>query len=659
MFHCDLSLVRPRRDDPFARLGRDDPFARLGREQPFARLGRDDNPFARRWRGRLLRCLILAGLLLAAVPALGVPFGDDPEAAAALLEELGDDYRVLTLSDSYLLQPADQDAGFDAIEIKAGSVAVDGEIVTGDQLRDLVGDTAATILDISRLGTAEGSRTEELRQRIERLAEEQRLKAEELESLEAEHLEALEETLEEQHRDQRRRDQLRDERRGERQGRRRRGSVRTDTRVSFGSSLTVEDNETSRDVVVLGGSLDVEGKVRGDAVVVGGSAEIRGEVSGTVTAIGGSISLGPGARIEGDAISIGGAVHRDPTAEVYGEISEVSLGPGFELDDLWDGMWIPHWHFDWFDFGLGELFGRISRTVALAVLLLLVMLLLPRLTTAVCERVQRAPWTSVLVGLLAEILLLILVVPVVAIVVLILAVTVIGLPFALMLFLAAPLAVAVLFYLGLAGVAQACGHLLEDRFDRRGLSPYLLVILGVALIQGTSILGGVLGIVGGPLRFIAWMVLLLGFLIKYVAWTTGLGAILMHYLSPGLAIARPVPPGPAAPMPAGPLRPAGGGRMDGFVPPQPAPTGWEDTAVDKESEEIVDPDEEYVEAGPPLPPPPELTEPIVLTDEDYLEAGTGSGAAGEGESEESEDSADESEESESIEEEDSKASQDD
>ena len=583
-----------------------------------------------------LRRLALAVLLLAAVPAFGAPFGADPEAAQALLEELGDDYQVLTLSDRYVLQPVDPEAGFRSIEVLAGSIAVDGETVTGERLRDLVGAAAETIVSLSELGS-EPPPAEELREHIERLAEERRLKAEEieeLENLEAEHREALEETLEED------RDRRREERREERR-RHRRGSVRTDTRVSFGSSLTIEDNETSRDVVVLGGSLDVEGRVRGDAVVVGGSAEIRGEVEGSVTAVGGSISLGPGARIEGDAISIGGAVHRDPSAEIYGEITEVALAPGFDFDDMWDRLWIPRWHFDWFDFGLGDLFGRISMTVVLAVLLLLVALVLPRLTAAVCGRAQREPWKAALVGLLAEILMLVLIVPVVAIVIIILAITIIGLPFALMLALFAPLAVVALFYLGLAGVAQAGGHLLQERFGWRGLSPYLLVVLGVALIQGWSILGDFLGIFGGPLRFIAWTVLLFGFLVKYVAWTTGLGAILLHYLSPGSA-----PPIARSASPAGP--------SDYVPPPPPAPIGWEDTAVRTESKSVpetvepepdpppapvesepdpppvpVDPDGEYLEAGegavdakPPAPPPAPET---VYTDEDYREAGADSG----------------------------------
>ncbi len=560
------------------------------------------------FRWPLLRWLVPAlaalALALAAVPALGLPFDADPEAVAALLDELDERFEVLALSDSYVLQPIDDEAGFRSIEIKAGSVAVDGDTVTRGQLRDLVGDGAEAIFGLSELG-AVGRRSaggEEPRD-IERLAEERRLEAEELEELvrsrveeleglEEEHLEAIEETIEQRRRDERRR----------RRGRR---SVRTDTRVSFGSSLRIEDNETSQDVVVLGGSLDVEGKVRGDAVVVGGSAEIRGEVSGSVTTIGGSISLGPGARIDGDAISIGGAVHRDPTADIYGEITEVSLAPGLELDDLWDGVWIPDWHIDWFDFGFDELFVRVGKTVVLTVLMLLLVLLFPRLVDAVSDRVQREPWKAGIVGLGAQLLFLF-ALPVICIILLI---TIVGIPLALILGPLTTFVLVVLFLLGFAGVASAGGQLLAARFAWRGASPYILVMLGLALIQGWSILGEVLGFLGGPIRLLAWMLLLLGFLIKYIAWTIGLGAILLHYLSPLPAVPRhggsmpmvprwPSPPSspspsspPSPPPPPSPVIPRAP------APPPPPESADDDGTASAEPEPATDRDEPYLRAG--------------------------------------------------------------
>ncbi|MCP3957222.1 MAG: hypothetical protein GY719_05160 [bacterium] len=517
--------------------------------------------------------LALAAFALVALPALGAPFGADPEQAAALLERLGDRYEVLTLTDSYVLQPTDPDADFRAIEVKASSVAVDSEPVSRSELEELVGEDAELVFELAELGSAEWSATEELRLRIERMAEERRLevqeiealireRAEEIESLEAEHLEVIEEALE---------DQRRAERNRHREARR--GRVRRDTRVSFGSSLTIEDNETSQDVVVLGGSLDIEGDVSGDATVVGGSAEVKGEVSGTVTAVGGSIFLGPDARIFGDALSIGGAVHRDPTAEIYGEITEVSLGPGVELDDLWEGIWMPDWLFGWFDFGMGRLAFKVALTVFLTMQLLIILLLFPRLTAAVSQRAEHETWKAGLAGLGAQLLFLCTMIVICGILVL----TVVGIPLAVILLLLACLVLAIFFLLGYAGVAMAGGRLLQRRFGWQGVAPYLLVLLGVLLIQGWSILAVALGSFGGPVKIFAWLMVPLGFAIKYVAWTIGLGAILLHRFSS---------------RPAGPA----------IAPPPPAPDEWEALPAAEESpavepEASVDLDDEYLLAG--------------------------------------------------------------
>ncbi|MEM7351875.1 MAG: hypothetical protein AAF657_13840 [Acidobacteriota bacterium] len=562
--------------------------------------------------------LFAGGLLLltlwAAPAASGAPFGD-PEAASALLERLADRYRVIELSDGYLLQPADGGAevDFSTLEVKADRVVVDGDTVTLDQLEARLGDDARTLFELSALGSPDGQLAEELRQRIEREAEEQRQlvereaeeqrqRAEELEEMiraRAEELEALE-----QERRQVAEDAAEEASRDRRAGRR--GRVRTDTRVSFGSSLTIEENEISQDVVVLGGSLDVEGEVRGDAVIVAGSADVQGEVSGSVTAVGGSIFLGPDARISGDAISIGGAVHREGSAQIRGEITEVSLGPSFEIDDLWQDVWFTGWEFDWFDFGIGKLIIRSGRTVVLGVLLLLLVLLFPRFLVAVADRAESEPWKSGLVGLGTQLLFLF----ALPVVFFILFITIVGIPLALLLFPVSLVVLVVLLLPGFAGVSIAGGRAMQRRFDWHGSSPYLLLLAGLALIQGWSILGDALGFLGDvldfagtPIKLIAWLLLLVGFMIKYIAWTTGLGAVLLHYLSPRPAVAA----GGVPPVP----------------PPIPTPAGWEDTAFETESSgtvsaatlsELRDQADRYA---------PLSEEPEVDADEEYLRAADG------------------------------------
>ncbi len=527
--------------------------------------------------------LFLFGVSMVALPVLAAPLGANPEQAEAVLEQLRDRYEVLPLSDGYLLRPIAADIDFKAIEVKAGKIAVDGEPASRQQLEELVGDDASILFELSALGeneeadqdadggvdqdtdetsgqgASEGEddrpAAEDLRRSIERLAEERKLRSEDIEKLIRERVGALEDVEEGDL--EAIGEELEKEQRSE-QRRRRRGRIKTDTRVSFGSSLTIEENETSEDVVVLGGSLDVEGNIQGDAVIVAGSAEIQGEISGSVTAVGGSIFLGPEGRIYGDAISIGGAVQRDPSAEIYGEITEVSLGPGLELDDLWHGLWSPDWRLGWFDFGLGALITRVSKTVMLGVLLLLILLLFPRFIAGVAERVGEEPWKAGAFGLGVQLLFLF----AFPVVFFILMVTIVGIPLALLLAPLATLAMVVLFLLGFAGVACAGGHLLQERFRWQAASPYLLLIVGLALVQGWSILGEALGVLGGPIKVLGWLVLLLGFVIKYVAWTIGLGAVLLHRFSPRAAVGTL--PGPPSPLP-------------------PLPSNWGDTAFESES----------------------------------------------------------------------------
>ena len=564
--------------------------------------------------GSFFAALLLLGL--SGSPAAAQPAPGSPEAGSAevdsaevtneLLRQLEDRYVVLTLTDSTVIQPKSgvEDAGFTAIEIRVGEVVIDGEQVSQSELAERIGDDADLVFGLSQLED-EGSDSSELRRRIEELADTRKRRSEEIEelirsrveeikSLEQEQQEVLEEARLEEEVDPPRR--------------RRRGQIRTDTRVSFGSSLTIEENEISQDVVVLGGSLDVEGKVEGDAVIVGGSAEVQGEVSGSVTAVGGSIFLGPEAKIYGDAVSIGGAIHREGSAEIYGEITEVSLGPGIELDDLWQGIWVPEWHFGWFDFGVGGLIERLGKAVLLAIILLLLVLLWPRFLEGVADRIEMEPWKAGLVGLGAQLLFLF-ALPVVCF---ILVITIVGIPLALLLVPLATLSLMVLFYLGYAGFAIAGGRLLQRRFSWREASPYALVLMGLILIQGWSILGEGLGFlgdildfVGAPIRLVGWVMLLFGFVVKYIAWTTGLGGVLLQVISPRKALTGTY----TAPLP----------------PLPPPPAQWEDTAFETESEvsgarlgrsttlgelreqadgiasaateDVDDPDEEYLEAG--------------------------------------------------------------
>ncbi len=96
-------------------------------------------------------------------------------------------------------------------------------------------------------------------------------------------------------------------------------------RMVTGESLVIAANEVVHDVVVMGGSLKILGKVTGDIMVMGGSVRVMdgAHVEGDAGVVGGSLSVEDGARVDGDLEVVGGALKRGEHARVGGEIKGV------------------------------------------------------------------------------------------------------------------------------------------------------------------------------------------------------------------------------------------------------------------------------------------------------------------------------------------------
>lgn len=78
---------------------------------------------------------------------------------------------------------------------------------------------------------------------------------------------------------------------------------------AFGSNLVVPRGAwVCGDALVMGGNLDVRGRVQGSAQAIGGNVTISGEVDGDVTAVGGNITVESGALTRGKLDAIGGHV---------------------------------------------------------------------------------------------------------------------------------------------------------------------------------------------------------------------------------------------------------------------------------------------------------------------------------------------------------------
>ena len=96
-------------------------------------------------------------------------------------------------------------------------------------------------------------------------------------------------------------------------------------RVQVGHSIVVEENEQVGDVVCIGCSIHMMGTC-GDAVAIGGSITIEGTVKGDAVAVGGGIHLDESASVAGDVVTVGGGLSRHPNAAVKGDVTTQS-GP--------------------------------------------------------------------------------------------------------------------------------------------------------------------------------------------------------------------------------------------------------------------------------------------------------------------------------------------
>lgn len=278
----------------------------------------------------------------------------------------------------------------------------------------------------------------------------------------------------------------------------------TGARIAVGRSVEVHRDEEVRDaVVVIGGSVRVDGRVRHGIVVVGGNVE-----------------LGPEALVNGDVVLIGGTLTRADGARLYGGVSDVNFGdwprwsvglrfwPWIELSDA--TRWI----------GLA---GAVFRVSVLAVLMGMILLVARGPVARVARAAAAEPGRAMAIGLAAEILF----VPALIIGSIALAITIVGIPFLLLLLPLTLVASLVALLLGFTALACRVGEWIEDRLGWRPRSALAATALGLLVIVGPTLLSRALGVAPEPLRWAAFGLLVTGIVIEFLVWTMGLGATLM------------------------------------------------------------------------------------------------------------------------------------
>ena len=256
-------------------------------------------------------------------------------------------------------------------------------------------------------------------------------------------------------------------------------------RVVTGGSTRVGKGEVVHDLVVLGGSAEVLGKVTGDVAVMGGSVTIRSgaKVEGDATAFGGSMTVEDGAKIEGDVAVVGGKLNRAKGSKIGGRIANKG-GSVKGSDESGDGE-KESWTMAELASDAGAAMTRTAMLFVFgAVLLALATRRMEKIELEVAGRPMRSFALGV-VGGIAAILAFV-----------VLCVTIIGIPVALIGLLVAILAA----YAGICAVLTTVGGaLLKHRTD----NAYVHLALGCVVY----LVAGALPVIGGIVTFV---VVLLG-----------------------------------------------------------------------------------------------------------------------------------------------------
>jgi len=216
-----------------------------------------------------------------------------------------------------------------------------------------------------------------------------------------------------------------------------------EAKVILGGSFTLHSGEVlSQDLVAFGGQviLEEDSLVNGDIVLLGGSLSASGKVNGDVVAIGGRLILNHSAVINGDLVALG-SLERAPGAQVRGNTvrgGDLDIRGLERLQEMEVLKQLPtqvrlyDWRMGtWGGWGY-QAFRFIMTTLALMAVGVLITLFVPKQTELVGRTMIRSPLPSLGFGVLT--------LTVIALATPVLVIICIGIPVAIMLWLAGSLA---------------------------------------------------------------------------------------------------------------------------------------------------------------------------------------------------------------------------
>lgn len=312
------------------------------------------------------------------------------------------------------------------------------------------------------------------------------------------------------------------------------GDPNGDDSVRVGTDVTIPEDKTVPELVVVRGNATIDGHVRKDVVIVLGNATVNGKVDGDVIVILGQLTLGPKAVVGRDVNVLFGKLDRAPGAKIRGSYRQVDKAdvPGVAPFLAWVNHGLLY---------MRPLPPNVKWVWVLAGIFLVVNLLLlalfPRPIQACVDTVESRPVTAFFTGLLAKLLLI----PVF----LLLIVTGVGIllvPFLI-------LAIFGAYLIGKVAVYRYVGQQIGRQSGAVSMQK-----AAMELIVGTLIV------------YLIYMVPVLGFLAWGFLGVFGFGAVVMASFA---SMRREVPKAPAP----GPLPPAAAVPVSPLVPPSPAAPG--------------------------------------------------------------------------------------
>lgn len=430
----------------------------------------------------------LIAALIVLVAAASVAAAQTPTTEQrALRTRLEQRFDLVSLTDGIALRPKAPLRDVRLIEVAGGTILVNGAPVTGQELRERIGaDTADPILQLSYLG-----------------ADARRALLEPGEPVEAPRADTP-----------------------------RRPAEPPPAPEPPATSEPAQDSSRQRrssgDRVRILGDVTVRAdeRIEGDVVAVLGSVRIDGEVRGQVVSVMGSVDLGPEAVVNHDVVSVGGRVRRSEGAQIRGGVTEVSIAePNVRLnfEPLVD--WRGVYPFDGFG-ALPRLVGTAFRFMLLVLLTSIALVVARQTVEASAHRVSDRPVQATLVGIAAQILI----VPALVLTAVVLAISIIGIPLLLLI----PFAVLVLVLMALAGFSGtvfAVGQWARRRIGLGSTPPIVDLALGVTIVLLPVLVARLIAFAGWPGASLAIPLLMIGFVVELIAWSSGFGAVLTNAAS--------------------------------------------------------------------------------------------------------------------------------